>query len=557
MIDITESPNFISFAGNPVIYEACSDNYLVSLGSRGYFELVVSGIDTIVGHSLHLQFAGKKLVFQTAGLTGFDGLLFEVGYLGQTFNDFASNIYQCFVENYDIQKYFNVTLESPGASSRKITLQAKQPGADGTVVFSNNSVTGVAQGTNTPGTDDQYRDYFGILCLIRDSQNNPIGEDIKPADFVGCSRFDISDYIKSKFAAWEMQRFEFPELTGNVKVHGWDYLLKFRVSFAESIAGKVKGLQSDGWKYCLAGGLNHELLTSLNEKYLEYFSIPANKSKFLTWLPTIKYSRSGVMEKLFFLFQDNPSAVQYRLVVIINFTDSSHKVLNATPQVAYPVFTVVEFKVGYDHLDLVNAQYGKVVRSWEVFLMDSNDDYLSERRIFINDTRVFENEKVFFYRNSFSAYDTFRFTGKSELNLEYERSVGSVKREEKYSFFNAPARQFSSKETESCKANSGWITQEEKNCLRELLLSTEAYQQIGKELFQIVVRSAKITPFLKDGEYLYNLEIEYERAYENSFFSVHMPESSANPVILPQPLTWDNMEESFDNMEITFDQVEY
>ena len=41
MIDITETPNLISFAGNPVIYEACSGNYQVSLGSFAYFELVV------------------------------------------------------------------------------------------------------------------------------------------------------------------------------------------------------------------------------------------------------------------------------------------------------------------------------------------------------------------------------------------------------------------------------------------------------------------------------------------------------------------------------------
>ena len=491
MIDITEEPNLISFAGNPVIYEACSDNYLISLGSFAYFELVVSAVDTTVGHSFHLQFAGKTLIFQSAGFTGFDGLLFEVGYLGQTFNDFANNIYQCFLSNYDIQKYFNVTLDPPGTSQRNIKLQAKESGADGSVVLSNVGVSGVAAGINTPGTDDVYRDYFGILCLIRDTWNNPIGEDIKPADFIGCARFDISDYLRSKFAAWEMTRFEFPELTGNVKAHGWDYLLKYRVSFAESIAGNVRGLQSDGWKYAMAGGLNHELLTSLNEKYLEYFSIPANKSKFLSWLPTTKYSRSGVMEKLFFLFQDNPTGVQYRLVVVITFTDGSHKIVNATPQVTYPAFSVMEFKVGFDHLDLVNAQYGKTVQSWEVYLMDSNDDLLSEVRVFNNDTRVFENEKVFFYRNSFSAYDTFRFLGKSELNLEYERQIGTTVREEKYSFFNASTKQFSAKESESCKANSGWICLGEKNCLRELLLSTEGYEQIGKELFQIVVKSAK------------------------------------------------------------------
>jgi hypothetical protein len=393
--------------------------------------------------------------------------------------------------------------------------------------------------------------------LIRDSYGNAIGEDIKPTDLMGGAQFDISDYLRSKFAAWEITRFEFPELTGNVKMHGWDYLLKYRVSFAESIAGHVRGLQSTGWKYALAGGLNHELLTCLNENYQEYFSIEANKSKFLTWLPTTKYSRSGVVEKLFFLFQNNPDLVQYRLVVVVTFTDYTHKIINATPLATYTPYTIAEFKVGFDHLNLVNAWYGKTVKTWEVMLMDSDDEYLSERRIYLNDSRAFENEKVFFYRNSFSAYDTFRFLGKSEMNLEYERAAGTTIREEKYSFFNAPSRQFSAKETEICKANSGWISFAEKNCLRELLLSTEAYEQIGKELFQIVVKTAKVTPFLKDGEYLFNFEIEYERAYENSFYSVHAPESSANPIIPPEPLTWDNVDVSFDNVEITFDQVTF
>ncbi len=146
MIDITESPNFISFAGNPVIYEACSDNSLISLGSRASFELFVTAVDTVEGHAFHLQFAGKTLVFRTASFPDFDGLLFEVGYGGETFNEFANNIYQCFLENYDIQKYFDVTLDGPGMVSRKIRLQAKQSGTDGTVVFTNVNVTGVGRG---------------------------------------------------------------------------------------------------------------------------------------------------------------------------------------------------------------------------------------------------------------------------------------------------------------------------------------------------------------------------------------------------------------------------
>ena len=64
MIDITESPSLISFAGNPVIFEACSSDYQVSLGDTASFEMIVSGIDTTEGHSFTLKFAGKTLVFK-------------------------------------------------------------------------------------------------------------------------------------------------------------------------------------------------------------------------------------------------------------------------------------------------------------------------------------------------------------------------------------------------------------------------------------------------------------------------------------------------------------
>jgi len=55
MIDITQTPDLISFAGNPVFFEACSDNYMITLGDRAYFELVVTGIDTTAGHAWILR----------------------------------------------------------------------------------------------------------------------------------------------------------------------------------------------------------------------------------------------------------------------------------------------------------------------------------------------------------------------------------------------------------------------------------------------------------------------------------------------------------------------
>jgi hypothetical protein len=557
MIEIQQSPSLISFAGNPIFYEVTSNNYLLTKGSQAHFELVFRDIDTAIGRTFQLDFGGMQLVFKSAAVNQYDGFLFKAPTPGETFHDFATSVYQTFLENYYIQQLFSVTLGPICTSERRIILLAKEPGSACSVTLSDVNVTGIEMGTNTPGTDDVYRDYFKTLCLIRDYSNTPIGEDLKSPSLEGSASFDICDYFKANFDLMTGPRFEFPELAGNNLNHGLDFMIQYRVSFAETIEGTVRGLNSDPWKYCLAGGLSHELQTSLNVQKLDFFSIVENKLKFLSWLPCIKSSHSGVLEKLFFLFQENPTSIHYRLVVIVNFTDATHKVINVSELSAFPSFSVVEFKVGYDHLNLGNASADKTVLSWEVFLLDSNDDFLSERRIYLNDTRVIENEKIFFYRNSFSAYDTFRFLGRSELNLDYERVVGSSVREERFSFFNAPAKQFSPRESSWFKSNSGWITQEEKNCLRELMLSTEAYEQIGGELFQVIIRSAKINPFLKDGEYLYNLEIEYERSYQNSYFSVHSPfTTTSNPILIPQILTWDNFEVSFDDIEITFDQVE-
>jgi hypothetical protein len=554
MIDVRDNPPFYLFAGNPVLFEACSDNFLVSQGSYASFEFIVYDIDTNAGRTFKLKFAGKTLIFQTASQNLLDGLSFQVADPGQSFNSFASNLYQTLCENYEIQRYFYVTLGPVGVSQRKITLVARHRGSDSSVTISDIGVWGILSGNNIAGTNTVYRDYFSILCLLRDDQDNVIGEDRKPVDLSGSVRFDLSDYLLSKFSSWGQPRFEFPELEGNGLYRSWDYILKFRASFAECIGGTVKGLMPSRWYFALPGGLNRELLTALNAKGEDYFSVEENKKKFLSWHPVVKNSRSGIIEKLFFLFQDNSMNTKFRLMILVTFTDGFHKLIEGCPLTDIIPNTVLECKVGFDHLNLVNLWYGKTVSSWQVFLLNQDDEYLSETRVLYNDLRVFENEKAFFFRNSFSAYDTFRFLGKSDMTMDYDRISSLLVREERYSFYNATSKLFSAKESESCKANSGWISREVKNYLRELLLSTEAYETIGKELFPIVIKTAKVASFLKDGEYLYNLEIEYERAYQNSFFSFHTPESSANTLIIPDSITWDEIDLSFDDMEVTFDQ---
>ena len=58
-----------------------------------------------------------------------------------------------------------------------------------------------------------------------------------------------------------------------------------------------------------------------------------------------------------------------------------------------------------------------------------------------------------------------------------------------------------------------------------MLLSKEVYEFVGTNLFPVLITSTKVASFLKDGEYLFNLELEYQRAYKDEYFS---------PLVLPK-----------------------
>ena len=175
--------------------------------------------------------------------------------------------------------------------------------------------------------------------------------------------------------------------------------------------------------------------------------------------------------------------------------------------------------VGFNQLGLANIDLTRDVESWEVWFENINGDVISEVRKFILDTDVYENERTFLFRNSFGRYDTIRFTGVVESTMAYERIAGQVLSDEVITSFNPPMKNFEAWETQSFKADSGFISKEMRDYMREFLITTEAYEVVQGLLFPIVLKSVKISPFSTDGVYLYNVQVEYDRAYNDQYFS--------------------------------------
>ena len=83
--------------------------------------------------------------------------------------------------------------------------------------------------------------------------------------------------------------------------------------------------------------------------------------------------------------------------------------------------------------------------------------------------------------------------------------------------FNAPGTYTMIKESQSYKANSGWLTKDYLNFLRDFMLSGDIFEVDGSRLLKCLLTSKK-TAMFKDLEYNYSLAFEYESAYDDFFF---------------------------------------
>jgi hypothetical protein len=83
--------------------------------------------------------------------------------------------------------------------------------------------------------------------------------------------------------------------------------------------------------------------------------------------------------------------------------------------------------------------------------------------------------------------------------------------------YNAPGSYTMITESQTFKANSGWLTREFQNYLRDFMLSADIFEVEGTSLLKCLLTSKK-TSLFKDTDYNYALAFEYERGYDDFFF---------------------------------------
>ncbi len=518
-MEITNKPFLMSFAGNPM-------RYLLTPGSGGgggggidpidgipsIIEIVFSDIDSTPDHAVEVTFMGATRTFTLKNEPSTKDHL-PIADDGGTAADWAQICYDYIIRDVQLTEVYDITNDA----GDKIILTAKNcetqyDWTEGTKTIVGVTITTTQNGAaGTAGTTGTVE---GVLMSVYKNPMVLLGQDYKPLDQAGSVKFEIQEYINSILLMATQPRFHLAYGTAHHFIFS-DAFLKYLTVFCNRVDGVFQSrTYSAGYAYAITGGLNREDLVYNNFYATDYFNLTTTKKKFLTWAPPAKITDKVETHSLFFAFQA-PAHTHFKMKAHL-YSNIAGTTIDCTGLYAVTPYTVVEFFAGYAQLGLSASLDGNVYK-WEMYLVDESDNVISDIRSFEIDPKYYENVRYFRFRNSWGTYDSLRCTGSFELIVENDREKVIFLRDDAETQYNSPGAHTLIKESQTFKANSGWLTKDFLNYLRDFMLSSDIFEVEDSKLLKCLLTSKKTSMF-KDTNYNYALAFEYERAWDDFFF---------------------------------------
>jgi hypothetical protein len=499
--------------GNEMLLQLQTDNRYSTAGSKATLTFTFTGIDTTVGHGFALAWGVEVISFVLAAAPDDSGEQITVATGGQSVDAWMAIFAADLMQNYYLRRDFDCAVDTV---LDKITLTAKENGVDYNLTISSASLTNVALAA-VACVDPVVRENYELLCLadiLEGATWEFLNEDRIPPDATGLVEFDLHDLFGPELAA----EHTWPEIAETYYAKRANHIKQYQLFYAELYENSVNKLTAYANSvYAILGSFDYKMMAALNGVAYSFMDFIVTYKSFLTWQPTSKTINTTQPEKLFYLVFNDITTLELHIKVYYDDnTDSGDCLLETvTPVARYEVY---EFMVGYSQINFSDLDPGynpgdKTVIKYDIWLEDDADNVQSQTRTFTLETKTFRNERIYLFRNSFGAMDTLRATGrKTQLN-EYDRLL----LERNHVGFSLQ-EQYQVLERSVFTINSGWLTFSQRNWLRELLLSREAYEIIGGYKFPIIISDDK-REFRDDDAYLYSLEINYKYAFKDPAFS--------------------------------------
>ncbi len=508
MLTLEQFPPIVSLSGNPVRFSFCSDTFQESPGERAVYTMTFS-MPGIHGDSFTLSWGSHALKFTYSDQPDESGSEVSSAVVEPHLHLWIEMIAGEVAANYLIDRDFEVSY-----FEGSLILTSRKPGPEYNLSHTFTGSISI-QATSTEGVLDEQKLFYriGVQCLlVVENGFDLLAEEFLPVDGSGKATIDIHDFFSDVLSS----SFTLPEASNQRSIYHPEMCHSYVVRYFEqsgvpTVFGKISVTEPF---YVLFGGLS-----SIQEgRYLrqgtDFWSKLCYNQYFLTWQPKTKWVDPWQVEKLYYLVREEYPVIVMRVETYYQDGLST----NPVPKVIIenPVnMGVYEFILTLDVLqpDAWDSEY---IDYYEAWIEDGQLNRISEVRRFrvAHETPPFLRH--FLFRNSLGGWDTLRTTGKFQPSYEYDRSMALRIPELDSTDRSYRLTQTSVTEQQTFTANTGWLSMEEMDWVRDFCLSGEVYEIINRQLYPVVLTS-KSARQAKDGENLWCLDFEYSRSITSGF----------------------------------------
>ena len=544
MLNQVKIPSRLSLNGNEMVAIYKTDGHILNVGKKAELTLDFGAVGHFgnmqVGQWIKFAWNSEIVVLTCAVVPDQSGLQFPKRLSSESVAAWVEKLYGVMKVNFKLSRDFYISMPT----MTKIYLVAKEKGSGFTLTGTWN-LSPAHIFTSVAGAGETYRDFFNVDLEIQQLVNGvwtTLGHEYLTVDEGGVAISDVHAYLNRIYPG-----FVFPENNQTIfkkTSNTINYRLRACENWMDGDETVYTQVKESPTLTAMCGGLDTMLLTKLQGANMDWFANLMATKQFLTWAPRVKKVRVDQMEKLFFYLKDNQVEIKVKVrrwmspvVGGAQISDILTKTYaNCEGDKVYEVI-VTGMKLGL----LLNMTTGYQLDKWEVWLENSAGQVLSETRTYEVDQNYYLQERYLLFRNSLGGYDTLRCTGEKVTGATLER-VEVLNTANFYSSLNYPEFKFNQiLERGKYSINTGWLTSEEAEWLRELFLSKEVYiidngqltvdnggaspfdsaqgPMLGDlVLIPIVIGNSEIA-IRKDNVWNYNYEISYMNAFSDEYHS--------------------------------------
>lgn len=323
----------------------------------------------------------------------------------------------------------------------------------------------------------------------------------------GIADVDIKDILHAQMDFGLIEFYDDEKTCWHTGGQSGYFYLEFREITTANTAPSWDSSESSHECFVAKGGLNYFMYRG-NNWWANYQPV---QKPFLTWQKSGR--KAALTERMYLAFLQLAAASSLFQKVHVVYTDGS----TADDSIEMTVLKdAVHFiPAGATQLDLESLTSGKAIWYWEIKVEDESEVAQSETFRYYLDNQNDYNGVTLHYRNSLGGLDSVRIRGEIEEGASYNYTEQDSAVEPDYfsgSSISPQRRIGDNTEQITYKGNTGPLTREEQDRLRDAFINREVYQEIRKKWWPVVIITKSFT-LRKTTDQRWSLPIEWELAY--------------------------------------------